>query len=312
MATSEIIQQQVSLLQAAHVDMARVTTDVITAIGQKDEQAAYALLKVPFRDANKSFNEAATTILTIVKERFIDSSANKNEDVGQTTIMLALISLCSVMLLIALLYVIHRFFSKPLVQLTNAATQIAAGDLRTKPIHIQSKDELGQLASAFNDMKQAITQLITLCQENAIDLCAIAEELNANTNTVANSATHVTEHAEEIARHTSYVAKSAQQTVHAMHASEQAIQTIATATKSIYTDTEETNIFAKQGANTLQRATTDIAAIHQSVTYAKTGTQTLEETTANFNHIQQAFRHMTNRPTNITVTTTQISSTTLT
>lgn len=65
----------------------------------------------------------------------------------------------STILVLVLLAIVLTRFTKPIVKLTHAASQIAQGDLE-KEITVGGKDEIGMLARNFNDMRNAIRQQI--------------------------------------------------------------------------------------------------------------------------------------------------------
>ncbi|MFH1008573.1 MAG: ATP-binding protein [Candidatus Latescibacterota bacterium] len=60
-------------------------------------------------------------------------------------------SLGTLVLVFALSYVVSAFLSRPIRQLTQAARRMSGGDFSTK-LHISSRDELGVLASALEEM----------------------------------------------------------------------------------------------------------------------------------------------------------------
>ena len=66
-------------------------------------------------------------------------------------------------LALALGFFISRFISKPIIKLTEAAAQIGKGKLDAK-IEIESKDEIGELATSLNKMTKDL-QLITVSRD---------------------------------------------------------------------------------------------------------------------------------------------------
>jgi len=59
--------------------------------------------------------------------------------------------ICILVLVFSLLYLLRKAIVKPIIAFRDASRVIGTGDLNTK-INIDSRDELGELASAFNDM----------------------------------------------------------------------------------------------------------------------------------------------------------------
>jgi methyl-accepting chemotaxis protein len=108
------------------------------------------------------------------------SSANK---IMVTGIVVTLIAI----LLAALIgLMLGKRFTKPLIHLTDATARLAQGDLTAK-VDVNSRDELGQLAEAFNLMMDNLKTLICGVMSTSEHLAASAEELTA-TSTEAGRA----------------------------------------------------------------------------------------------------------------------------
>lgn len=71
-----------------------------------------------------------------------------------------------------------RYLTKPLDELTNGARKIAQGDLQVE-IHIDQKDQIGSLATAFNSMTEKL-------KENMAQLYSKNSELSAILNSMDN------------------------------------------------------------------------------------------------------------------------------
>jgi diguanylate cyclase (GGDEF)-like protein len=66
-------------------------------------------------------------------------------------------------------WLLARVTTRPLVELSAAAARVAAGDLDTR-IAVRSKDEVGQLAMAFNEMTDELRSHITALQTSRDEL----------------------------------------------------------------------------------------------------------------------------------------------
>lgn len=69
-------------------------------------------------------------------------------------VLIALAALCSSLVMISL---VARRIARPIASLTDGARSLARGDLETR-IAVESRDELGTLAQAFNDMAASLAQ----------------------------------------------------------------------------------------------------------------------------------------------------------
>jgi GAF domain-containing protein/HAMP domain-containing protein len=89
-----------------------------------------------------------------------------------TTVQTALLTGLGVVLLAGLLAIwIAQILTRPITHLTTVATQIAAGDLEVQT-PVESGDEIGQLAQAFNDMTAQLRGLIGSLEDQVRDRTA--------------------------------------------------------------------------------------------------------------------------------------------
>lgn len=90
-----------------------------------------------------------------------------------------------------------RTIIKPIKELKEQAQVISTGDL-TKTIEIRTKDEIGQLGVAFNEMQNSLKDLIHGVEFNAQQVAASAEELNANADQMTSSSEQVSLAVQEV------------------------------------------------------------------------------------------------------------------
>lgn len=100
---------------------------------------------------------------------------------------------------------------KPLKNIVAVAKEYGNGNLQQE-VDVTSKDELGQLATAFNNMGENIKSLIQGVKENAEQVASSSEELSSNTEENKNAADEVSKAVEEIAEGASSQAEKTEQT----------------------------------------------------------------------------------------------------
>jgi methyl-accepting chemotaxis protein len=110
-----------------------------------------------------------------------------------------MISLSVVGTMIAILFgvFISRIISNPLRQGVLFAQAVAAGDL-TQTIKLDSKDEIGQLALALNEMVGKLSSVVSDCMSAADNVASGSQELSATAQQLSQGATEQAASAEEI------------------------------------------------------------------------------------------------------------------
>ncbi|OPY55964.1 MAG: Methyl-accepting chemotaxis protein CtpH [Pelotomaculum sp. PtaU1.Bin035] len=100
-----------------------------------------------------------------------------NKHARETVINIILICLAAIMAGIFLAALISkRILKKPLRALTAATEKLATGDFSYK-VPVYMKDELGDLASAFNTMSVHLSNLIQSVKSSAVDINKSAEQI---------------------------------------------------------------------------------------------------------------------------------------
>ncbi|HLS20081.1 MAG TPA: methyl-accepting chemotaxis protein [Bacillota bacterium] len=81
--------------------------------------------------------------------------------------------------LIIVLYFV-RHMSRPIMSIRDHMMQLAEGDLTIDDVSVKQRDELGQLATSFNEMKQNLQHMIVDIQRNSEQVAATSEQLSAS------------------------------------------------------------------------------------------------------------------------------------
>ena len=86
----------------------------------------------------------------------------------------------------------------PIAQIQEHAVELAKGNLHVSDIKIDSNDELGTLARAFNDMQHNLHHLIETMSNTSHRVSDSSEELTSHTQQSADTAMQIAENVEEV------------------------------------------------------------------------------------------------------------------
>ena len=110
-----------------------------------------------------------------------------------------LTGLVMIIIIAGIIWVVAKKMCDPVVALLDECRAINSGDLRTRPLVVDSNDELGDLALGFKDMRRTIRELISKIQNSAEKLSASSEELTAASQQSAEASNQVAQHITSIA-----------------------------------------------------------------------------------------------------------------
>ena len=163
------------------------------------------------RDVNEGNIESAMDLakesnyyqdaITVNLEKLIDHQNRqqvKTEQSLLTVLNWIKIVIASLMIiaLIASIVVAQKIsisIARPVEKMTEALKQIATGNFTIEPVVIQNKDEIGEMASAFNKMTNDLKGILSIVKTSATQLAEQAENLSANSEESLAASETVTE-----------------------------------------------------------------------------------------------------------------------
>lgn len=207
-----------------------------------------------------SLGELSTLIDTLFKNAQLEA-----EKQAQQALFVA-ISIIIITVIVGILTssLMNRLIAVPLKNLQINVQQIAKGDLTVPTLEIKSKDEVGQLTTSFNAMKDTLKSLIIQLSDSATHLSSSAEELSASTEEVTASSVEMAQRSELSAQNTISAAQTAQESAIAMDETASAVQRIAESSQSLHTKAVETTDMADQGAININSASKQMKTIYES------------------------------------------------
>ncbi len=111
-----------------------------------------------------------------------------------TRIMLFILGAAVITFLIG--FIIAKYISGIIVSMNSAAKKVASGDL-TERLSVDQKDELGQLATAINNMLEKISEVIEGVTTAAGNVAAGAEQMSSSSEQISQGASEQAAAAEE-------------------------------------------------------------------------------------------------------------------
>lgn len=118
----------------------------------EDRNQADALF---YTSINPYFRNRIIPVITLLRERTIDKQDIENQiltdQLSTANYGIAILTFISILTSILIAFYVYRSIANPLVRLNNTASKFGAGDLDAR-VDVKNKDEIGQLASTFNEM----------------------------------------------------------------------------------------------------------------------------------------------------------------
>ncbi|MER2192332.1 MAG: methyl-accepting chemotaxis protein [Solibacillus sp.] len=264
-------------LKQANSNIQAAANEAITAYDAGNTEQALAIINNDFSQANSEIY-ALTVTIQEMQQAELDAAVGATQRViSLSTLFAAIAILLSVVIVIVLSYFVNKFISKPLIAVANEAKAIADGDLSRADFTHEAKDEIGQLAQAFNQMKQNLQGILLTVQDNTSHLSASAEQLAASTEQVLATSEDVANRVTNTAEIAQQTTLAAQQSAQATDAAAASLAEVSGAVQQLLTNTQSMGHHVATGTDSLANVQTQMMTIHQATSNISLLTDKLSE-----------------------------------
>lgn len=163
-----------------------------------------------------------------------------------------------------LMFLVNKIVIKPIIYLINETTKVAEGDLTSEHSQIQSEDEIGRLAEAFNKMRTNLRGMANQLQEKSLAISTAAENFSTNAKNISFGASETAATTNQVATTVGKVTINVQQIVDA---------------------STQASLFAKEGSKGLKSVVSQMEMIREATTHSGEVIYGLNESSAKISQI---------------------------
>ena len=153
---------------------------------------------------------------------------------------------------------------KNIKDIKNLTVQLARGDLRVADLKVDSKDEFGELANAFNSMVHDVRKLIQTLSTTAEDVAMSSEKLSSIAQQSSESASHIADNAVKVAENVDNQMKSTSTAKKDVDEVFEYMNSVAEKSKTVAANTNLTADAAKTGETLMNDAMLKMSNIEKS------------------------------------------------
>ncbi|WP_340028519.1 methyl-accepting chemotaxis protein [Paenibacillus sp. FSL H7-0940] len=179
--TSSKMKDYLSRSDEAMSQYYELAQQIMTLTRQGNNSEISRLLKDTAPSLISEFEAIVEGMETHQQDAMNSGVVEANLQIVQVLRWIAIIGVASLLIGALVAYVIGRMISLPVAAIAQSASRIADGDLTGEPIVVRNKDEIGDLAQAFNIMSANLRTLIHQVGDSAERVAASSEELTAST-----------------------------------------------------------------------------------------------------------------------------------
>lgn len=173
-----------------------------------------------------------------------------------------------------IVYLAIRSIIKPIRSIKENAIKISKGNL-TEKLEAKSRDEIGLLTNAFNEMREHLIDLVKEIEISSKQVSTSAEQLSASSEQSIQTAEQVTNSIQEVANNAEKQTNSVDRTVQRLREFSEGVTSIAASSQEVTALAEQMSKKAEEGGQAVNDTVKQMHSIDQSVTESNKMIKTL-------------------------------------
>lgn len=272
-------------LVAAEAQYYEVASEAFTLI--RDEQTVKVRLLMQEK-GNKlifSLNSAAEDAIKYQQDALNTTSETLSGNVQKVALLIIALSVAAFVIGTVIATYISRMISKPVQLVSQAAKQLADGNLAIEKINVKNKDEIGQLAIDFNEMATNLRNIIFQVSSTSEQVAASAEEMMASADQTNSATNQVATAIQEVAGGAELQSKNTEESAKAVGEMADAIQRVAVTTSTVAESAVDTTKQATLGHDSLEKVIEKMKTINHTTSETNSVIKDLDRKSAEIGKI---------------------------
>lgn len=266
---------------------------VVSIMNSNDPEGAYAYYNDNVTKYLEDINTVLPQLVEFSTQKAKSTIVRENLNFVRAEKVLFSFPLAATVLSVIIGALVARAISKPLQVMLAKVQELAAGNLQVTEIKTDSKDEVGQLARAFNQMTVNLSTLVRRVSESSEEVTASAHQLLTITEQGSKASGQIAVAISEVAGGTEKQAGAVNETVAAIEQINANIQMVAEAGQLVTDLTAKTAITTENGQKALTQAVEQMANISQGTQVVKEAITSLADSSEQIAGIAQVITGIT-------------------
>jgi len=253
------------------------------ALENKNEDA-YDLYLKSVEPNRKALNETLKSMQQNNLTYATSINDENTERVDQVTAFVFIIIIIALILLVVLSTIIARMIVKPIHEMRNLLSKAENGDFTGKGSY-QSKDEMGELTSSYNQMSTTLQSIFTTVNDSTQQVASAAEELSASAEQSTKASEHVTITIQELASGSDVQVQNVDKSSEVMNDIMDHTKSIFDNTEKITNDVLHASKMSQDGNQAIEQVNKQMDSIYNNVTSLSQAVKSLDERTSEIGQI---------------------------
>ncbi len=276
-------------LNAQYADVAKRGFD-LTAKG--DYQAAAAMLQTEGPPIASRIDTLSSQLNSLVEAQTDKATAVIEAQIVQTQRIGYTASAVSILLGLGAGLLLARSISRPVQEVARVARRLGEGDLTVEELQVKSRDEVGDMATAFNQMVASLRSLLTGVNAGAASVLASSSQLSAAAEQAAEAAQDAAQAVGQVAGGAGEQSRFADDVRQTMAELQQTIQQVAAGASTSASEVSSASAMLGEMVSALEEMASDAASVAKgtdaAARTARNGSAVVDRTLDGMQRIRQA------------------------
>ncbi|WP_407406603.1 methyl-accepting chemotaxis protein [Peribacillus sp.] len=161
--------------------------------------------------------------------------------------------------------VLSRSITRPVRKLTTAIGEVAGGNLQVESIQVRNKDEIGEMAGAFNKMVNELKSIVSSMRDSSSQLAVQAEQMSASSEESLASSEMVAKTAEDNMQGTNQQVVIIENSVDSMNEMAAAVGRVTESNVDMLQSAETVNSLVREGSSSMNAVTKEMNHINSTI-----------------------------------------------
>ncbi|WP_186278731.1 methyl-accepting chemotaxis protein [Lysinibacillus sp. BW-2-10] len=249
----------------------------IVAYKKQDDVQGY--MKVMIEEGSPAIKKVQALTKQFIEyqqNNMATSSEQLSKETDATTSIILTISIIAIIIGVLVALFISRIISNPVRLVSNAAQEIADGNLAIEDVHVKNRDEIGELVSAFNQMKTNLRTVIQEVSSTSEQVASSSEQLMASSEQTTSATNQVVVSIQELANTIEVQGLNTEESARAISEITIGVQRIAESTSVAADGAMETATQASNGNESIQKVVEQMKVIFNTTTETNSVMKQLE------------------------------------
>lgn len=209
-------------------------------------------------------NKVLTSLLAINDKEVNTTIKDASSTYKNATLIIIFVLIISCLVGLIISFIFSRYISSALKQLAANFKKMAAGDLTTDNIEINSQDEIAEIAQTFNEMVEKLKGIMQQILNNSQMVATSSSSLSVNAGEVSKASQQVAIAIEDVAKGANDESENINEAVRNVNELKNIIESIATGAQEQSSYMEQTSDVINQMAKAIEEVASNAQQVSQS------------------------------------------------